>query len=195
MKWKEKKNNNKHMCMCMCIVFFIIECVYWYPMVILSSMFVSESSYVSFPRSFLLVFTLWHLFFKSEMSDLLLGALGHCHFHHCIQCWCDFIPCLIWVEHHFFFVYLLFCYHPHHCFWFISFASPSCSFLIVTYSRFDISLASFLHILLSVWSISLSHYWYFIHIRHPQVHGSRALLYMLHFIHEGMSFSSLGIWA
>ena len=39
-KWKEKKN--KHMCMC--IVFSIIECVYWYLRVILSSMFVIESS-------------------------------------------------------------------------------------------------------------------------------------------------------
>ena len=45
------------------------------------------------------VFTLSY-FFESEMSDLL-GALGHCHFHHYIHCWCDFTPCLIWVDHQF----------------------------------------------------------------------------------------------
>ena len=94
-----------------------------------------------------------------------------------------------------FFVYSLFLYHPHHCLWFIPFTSPPCSFLTLTYSRFDISLVSFLRIPLSVWFASSSHYWYYIHIRHPQVHGSRAFLYMLHFIHEGMSFLSLGIWA
>ena len=179
----------------MYIVFSIIERVYWYLMVILSSIIVGEISYVSFQRSFFLfVFTSSHLFFESEMSDLLLRSLGYCPFHHYIHCWCDFTLCLIWVDHHFFFVYSLFCYHPRHCFWFIPFASPSCSFLTLTYSKFDISLASFLHISLSVFT-SLSHYWYFIHIGHPQVHDSQALLYMLHFIHEGMGFLSLGIWA
>ena len=143
---------------------------------------------------FFFVFTLSYIF-ENKMSDIFLGALGHCPFHHYIHCWCDFIPCLIWVKHHFFFVYSLFCYHPRHWFWFILFTSPPCSFLTLTYFRFDISLASFLHISLSIWFASLSYYWYFIHIRHPQVHGSRALLYMLHFIHEGMSFLSLGIWA
>ena len=46
------------------------------------------------------VFTLSYLF-ESEMSSLLLGAMGHCPFHHYIHCWCDFTPCLIWVDHHF----------------------------------------------------------------------------------------------
>ena len=143
---------------------------------------------------FFFVFTLPHLF-ESEMSDLLLGTLGHCPFHHYVYYWCDFTPCLIWVDHHFssyihFFAIILVisCDSAH------SLHLP-CSFLTLTYSRFDISLAPFLHILLSVWFASLSHYWYFIHIRHPQVHGSQAFLYMLHFIHEGMSFLSLGIWA
>ena len=44
----------------------------------------------------LFVFTLSYLF-ESEMSDLFLGALGHCPFHHYIYCWCDFTPCLIWL--------------------------------------------------------------------------------------------------
>ena len=95
----------------------------------------------------------------------------------------------------FFFVYSSFRYYPYHCLWFIPFASPPCYFLTLTYSRFDISLASFLCISLLVWFASLSHYWYYIHIGHPQVHGSRAFLYMLHFIHKGMRFLSLGIWA
>ena len=43
----------------MCIAFSVIECVYWYLRVILSSMFVGEGSYVSFLRSFFFfVFTL-----------------------------------------------------------------------------------------------------------------------------------------
>ena len=35
------------------------------------------------------------------MSDLLLGTLGHCLFHYYIHYWCDFTPCLIWVDHQF----------------------------------------------------------------------------------------------
>ena len=90
-----------------------------------------------------------------------------------------------------FFIYSLFRYHPCHCLWFIPFASPPCSFLTLTYSRFDISFASFLHISLSVWFASSSHYWYYIH-RYPRVHGSWAFLYTLHFIHEGMGFFIIG---
>ena len=147
----------------MCIVLSIVVRVYWYPRVTLSSMIVGESSYVSFLRSF---FTLSYLF-ESEMISLLLGALGHCLFHHYTHCWRDFTPCLIWVDHHFFFVYSLFRYHPCHCFLFITFASPTSSFLTLTYSRFDISLASFLRVSLSVWFVSSSHYWFYIHIGHP----------------------------
>ena len=141
----------------------------------------------------LFVFTLSYLF-ESKMSDLLLGALGHCYFHHYIHCWCDLLH--VWFESIITFLRIFI----------VSLSSlslpvihlirfPPCYFLTLTYSRFDISLASFLCISLLVWFASLSHYWYYIHIGHPQVHGSRAFLYMLHFIHEGMSFLSLGIWA
>ena len=176
----------------MCIVFSSIERVYWYMRVILSSMFLVESSYVSFLRSYFLCV---HFVFESEMSGLLLRALGHCLFHHYINCWCDFTPCLIWVDHHFssyihiFAIILVIAYDSSHS------LHPPCSFLTLIYSRFDISLASFLRISLLVWFASLSHYWYYIHIGHPQVHGSRAFLYMLHFIHESIGFWSLGIWA
>ena len=180
----------------MCIVFSIIERVYWYLMVILSSMFVDESSYVSFPISFFFfVFTLSHLLLESEMSDLLLGALGYCLFHHYIHYWCDFTPYLIWVDHHFslythyFAIILVIACDSSHS------LHPSYSFLTLTYSRFNFSLPSFLCISLSVWFTSLSHYWYYIHIGHHRVHGSRAFLYMLHFIHKDMGFLSLGIWA
>ena len=125
-------------------------------------------------------------FFKGEMNDFLLRTLGYCLFHYYIHYWCDFILCLTWVDHHFS-LYI-------HCLWFIWFASFPCPFLILTYYRFDISLASLLRISLLVWFASLSHYWYYIHIGHLQVHVSWAFLYMLHFIHEGMSFLSLGIW-
>ena len=35
------------------------------------------------------------------MSDLLVGTPGHCPIHHYIHYWCNFTPCLIWVDHHF----------------------------------------------------------------------------------------------
>ena len=177
----------------MCVVFSIIEHVYWYQMVILLSIFVGESSYVSLPRSFfiyLFVFILSHLFFESEMSDLLLGALGHFPFHHYIHCWCDFISCLIWVDHYSSSCYLL-RHHPRFAFDSSHLPYPCPSLLTLTYSRFEISLASLLRISLSVWFASLSHYWCYIHIGHLQVQGSRAFLYMLQFIHKGMGFSFL----
>ena len=134
------------------------------------------------------------MYFKSETNDLILGALDHCPFHHYIHCWCDFTSCLIWVDHYSFLCYLL---RHHPCFVFdsslLSYHCPS--LLTLTYSKFDIALASLLRVSLSVLFTSLSHYWYYIHIGHLQVQGSRAFLYMLHFIHEGMGFSSLGIWA
>ena len=35
------------------------------------------------------------------MGDLLLGILDHCPFYHYIHYWCDFTPCLTWVDRHF----------------------------------------------------------------------------------------------
>ena len=35
-----------------------------------------------------------------EMSDLLLRTPSHCPFHHYVHYWCDFTPCLIWVDHY-----------------------------------------------------------------------------------------------
>ena len=113
----------------------------------------------------LFVFALSYLF-ESKMSDLFLGTPGHCPFHHYFHYWCDFTSCLIWVDHHlssyihcFAVIFVIACdsFHPLH--------SP-CSFLILTYSRFDISLSSFLHISLFVWFASLSYYWYYVRIGH-----------------------------
>ena len=46
------------------MVFSIIECVYWYLMAILSSMFVVESSYVSFLRSLFSLYALCHIYLR-----------------------------------------------------------------------------------------------------------------------------------
>ena len=156
-------------------------------------MFVDGSSYVSFPRPFILCIY-FVIYFESEMSDLLLGALGHCPFHHYVHCWCDFIPCLIWVDHYSSLCYL-FHHHSRFCFSFILFISSLILFLQWPIFGFDTLFALSLHISLLVRFSSLHHYYYHVHVRHPQVHGSRDFLYMLHFIHEGMGFRSLGIWA
>ena len=135
----------------------------------------------------LFVFALSYLF-ESEMSDLFLRTSSHCSFHHYIHYWCDFTSCLIWVNHHlssyihcFAVIFVIACDSSHSL-------HPPYSFLTLTYARFDVSLSSFLHISLSVWFASLSYYWHHIRVRHPQVHGSQDLLYMLHFIYEGMGF-------
>ena len=49
------------------------------------------------------------------MSDILLGALGHRSFHHCIRYWHDFPAYLIWADHHLFSCSVL---HHHPCFHF-----------------------------------------------------------------------------
>ena len=65
----------------------------------LSSMFVIGSSYVSSLRSQVICIAFSYLFMR-EMSDLLLRTPSHCPFHHYIRYWCDFTPCLVWVDHH-----------------------------------------------------------------------------------------------
>ena len=178
----------------MSIVFSIIECVYWYLRVILSRMFVVESSYESFlGSSFLCIHFVIFLWEWDEWpSPRDSRSLSFSSLHSLLM-WLHSMFDLSWSS--LFFVYSLFHYHSYHCFWFIPFASPPYSFLTLTYSKFDISLASFLRISLSVWFASSSHYWYYIYIGHPQVHDSRTFLYMLHFIHKGMGFLLLGIWA
>ena len=179
---KNEKNEKKKKRMC--VLFSIIECVYWCSRVTWLSTFVDGSSYVSFPI----------VYFESKMSDLLLGALGHCPFHHYIHCWCDFTPCLIWVDHYSSLCYL-FHHHPRFRFWFIIFTSRLILFLQQPIS--GLILSSHHHYTYHYQFILLHLYphRHHIHVRHSQVHGSRDLLYMLHFIHEGIGFLSLGIWA
>ena len=108
----------------MCSIFYHWVCILLY-----EGHFIEYgSSYVRFPRPFILCIH-FVIYFESEMSDLLLGALGHCHFHHYVHCWCDFTPCLIWVDHYASLCYLLH-YHSRFCFWFIIFVSP----LVLSYS-------------------------------------------------------------
>ena len=104
-----------------------IEHVFGCSRVTLVSMLVDGSSYVSFPRPSILCIHLV-VYFESEMSDLLLGTLGHCPFHHYVLCWCDFISCLIWADHHFSLCFL-FHHHPRFCLWFIIFVLPLDLFL------------------------------------------------------------------
>ena len=126
------------------------------------------------------------------MSDLLLGILGHCLFHHYLHYWWDFTPCLTWVDHQFS-SYI-------HCFTIIPVIAcdssyllhPLVLFLCWPISRFDTFFPSSLHTSLSVWFSSLSRCCYHIHIGRPRVHGLRDFLYMLHFIHEGMGFFIIG---
>ena len=94
------------------------------------------------------------MYFESEMSDFLLRALYYCLFHHYIHCWCDFTSCLIWVDHYSSSCYLL-CHHPHFAFDSSPLSYP-CSSLTTTYSQFDTSCASSLHISLSDHFSSLS---------------------------------------
>ena len=182
----------------MCIVFSIVGRVDWYSRVILSSMFVVESSYVSFPRPFIFCFHFCRMFWERDewLSLRSFGSLSLPSLHSLLM-WLHSMFDLSWSL----LLFVLFVSSSssfslliHH------FHFTSYSFLTLTYSRFDISLASFLCISLSIWFASSSHYWYYIHIGHSQVHGSRAFLYMLHFIHEGMGlffflffFLSLGI--
>ena len=77
--------------------------------------------------------------FESEMSGLLLGALGHCPFHHYVLWWHDFISCLIWADHYSTLCYLLH-YHPRFCFQFILFVSPLILFLQWPFSGLVLSL-------------------------------------------------------
>ena len=177
----------------MCVVFSIIECVYWCSRVTLLSMFVDGSSYVRFLRPSMLCIHLI-VYFESEMSDLLLGALGHCLFHHYVHCWCDITPCLIWVDHYSSLCYL-FHHHPRFRFWFIIFTSrlilflqqPILSLILSSHHHYTYHYQFIL--------LHLSPYRHHIHVRHPQVHGSWDSLYKLHFIYEGMFFWSSGIWA
>ena len=118
----------------MCLVFSIIECVCWCLRVTWSSMFVDESSYVSFPRPsiFCIHFV---VYFESETNYFLLGALCHCHFHQYIHWQCDFTSCWIWADHHSSSCSLLH-HHSRFCFWFIHFISPIVIFLQWPNSRF-----------------------------------------------------------
>ena len=62
-------------------------------------------------------------------------------------------------------------------------------FLTVTHFQVWYSLhITIIHLVISLFFSPLHHHHYHVHIRHPQVHGSWDLLYLLHFIHEGMCF-------
>ena len=91
----------------------------------------------------LFVFTLSYLF-ESEMSDLLVGTPGHCPIHHYVHCWCDFPPCLIWVDHCSP-LYYLFHHHFSFCSWFVILISPLAFFSFSLPHPFTPSLTLHVH--------------------------------------------------
>ena len=103
----------------MCIAFSIIECVYWYLRVILSSMFVVESSYVSFLRSSFSLYSLCHVFWKWDEWPLRYSGSLSLPSLHSLLMWLHFMldssgSSLLFV---FFaspsFSFLLLIHHPH----------------------------------------------------------------------------------
>ena len=171
----------------MCVLFSIKYVYISVRGVTLLDMSIHGSSYVSSSGPFILRIH-FVVCFESEMSGLLLGALGHCPFHHCVRYWRDFLSYLIWADHHLFSYFMLH-HHPRFHFCFIIFYFASYSVLIVT-SLSGLVLSSHHHYTSrhQFGFSSLHHHSYHVHSRHLQVHGSRYFLYMLHFIHEGMGF-------
>ena len=104
----------------MCIVFSIIECVYRYLMVILSSMIVGESSYVSFLRPSILCihFVIFPWEWDEWPSPRSFGLLSLPSLHSLLM-WLNSMFDLSWSS--LFFAYSLFCYYPPHCSWFVPF--------------------------------------------------------------------------
>ena len=101
------KKKKRHMC----VLFSIIEYVYISVRgVALLDMSIDGSSYVSSSGPFILRIH-FVVCFESEMSGLLLGALGHCPFHHCVRYWRDLLSYLIWADHHLF-SYSMLHHHP-----------------------------------------------------------------------------------
>ena len=112
----------------MCVLFSIIEYVYISVRgVALLDMSIDGSSYVSSSGPFILRIH-FVVCFESEMSGLLLGALGHCPFHHCVRYWRDLLSYLIWADHHLF-SYSMLHHHPRFHFCFIIFIPPLIPFL------------------------------------------------------------------
>ena len=95
-----------------------------------------------------------------------LRSSGSCPFHHYFHCWCDFTPCLIWVDHYSSLCYL-FHHHPRFRFWFIIFTSRRILFLqqpisgLILYSHHHYTY-HYQFILLH-----LSPHRHHIHVRHP----------------------------
>ena len=154
-----------------CVYCYLSVSMYWHSRVTWSSMFVNRSSYVIFPGSLRLCIHFF-VYLVSEMSDLLLGALGHCPFHHRVRSWCDFTPWLIRVDHYSFWCYLLHYHPPRFRFWFIILTSPLILFL--QWPILGLILPSHHHHT-SHYQFDLLHlspHLHYVHIRHHWVFGT-----------------------
>ena len=174
-----------------CILIFegyFIEYVCWWE-------FVCELSEILF----FFVFTLSCIL--REMSDLLLGALGHCPFHHYIHCWCDFTSCWIWANHH-----SSLCFFASPSFLFFAFDSSSSSHPLfeaysdpfqVWYSLYITITHLIINLICFIASLLLSSHWassgpwhtrFFVHVAfHTRGHGFFIIGYLsivsLHLCH------------
>ena len=177
----------------MCIVFSIIGRVYWCLRVASLSMFVDGSSYVSFPRPFIICIHVSYIL-RVRWVTFLLGALCHCPFHHYIHWWCDFTSCWIWADHH-----SSSCSLFHHRSRFLLLSHPfhftPCHFLTMTHFQVCYSLCIIItHLIISliffIASLLLSY-------SHWAPSGPWLMRFSVHvaFYTWGHGFLSLGSWA
>ena len=99
---------------------------------------------IHFITSFVRGWDEWH-------SSRGSGSLSFSSLHSLLM-WLHSMFDLSWSS--FLFICSSFRHHPRHCFWFILFTSPSYLYLTVIYSKFATLFASFLHISLSLRSVS-----------------------------------------
>ena len=144
---------------------YIWELLHWVCLLVRVCMWASWDSSICI--HFATSFWVW------KMNAFLLGTPSHCPLHHLICWWCGSSPCfdMSWSS-------------------FLLFVPCSTIILIIIFdpSHLFHMFVLFLHISLLIRSSSFFPYHHYIHIGHPQVHGSRDFLYICIFIHEGMSF-------
>ena len=178
----------------MCIMFLIMEYVYWCLRVI----FIEYVRYWEFVCELFEIPCYLYCFVISiyerdewpspkDSESLSFPSL------YSLLMWLHFMFDLSLSPH--FFTYSLFRYRFYRCLWFISFPSHFILFLQQPISGLILTSHHHSTYHYQLILLHLSPYQHHIHVRHPQVQGSRDLLYMLHFIYEGMVFWSSGIWA
>ena len=175
------------------MIFFIIECVYQCSRVTLLGTSIDRSSYVSSLGRFILCIHFCHMFWEwDEWPSLRSSGSSSIPSLHSLLTW---LPCIFDLSGSS--LILVFCasssssfslliHHFHSTFYSFSYSDPFSGLILslhdyTSHYQFDL--------------FHLSPHRHYVHIRHHWVPGSWDLLYLLHFIHEGMGFWSSGIWA